>query len=377
MTFRDPARSRSPPAPDGVDVGLLAQRAKIFAKMFAARRLGRRTVVSATLLLTNRCNMRCAYCFIDQDRPQRELTEREWADLIDELARRGAQSICLMGGEPLLAPFFGVLVDRVHHHGMLCEAVSNGLLVPREIEHVRKLDSLLISLDGAPEAHDYCRRNAAGGGTYRQVIAGIEAARAAGVPTRLNAVLTRKSIADIEHLLDLADRHDLFVTFSPIGVFSWQVRTSADDFLPSDAATREALVRLKTLRQRGRRVLTSLPALDCLIAYPAPYQKIIFPRDVVGAGFSRDFCPFGRTLLYVDANGDFYPCPISFKSDWFRPKSIDDGFVAAWENLASRECVACACPAVFDWNYVTSLRGLGHGLRTTWRQMRSRKARRE
>ncbi len=358
-------------------MGLFAQRAKIFAKTLTARRLGRRTVVSATLLLTNRCNMKCAYCFVDQTRPRRELTEQEWLSLIDELARRGAQAVCLMGGEPLLVPFFGALVDRIRERGMLCEAVSNGLLVPREIDQIRKLDSLLISLDGAPKANDRYRCNAQGEGTYRQVIEAIETARAAGVPTRLNAVLTRESVADIEHLLDLADRHDLFVAFSPIGAFPRRDGMSADDFLPSDAATREAFVRLKTLKRMGRRVFNSLPALEYLRDYPAPYQQIILAGDPAAAGFSRDFCTFGRTLLYVDANGDFYPCPALFNSEWFRPKSIHDGFATAWEQLAARECVTCACPAVFDWNYVTSLRGLGHSLSTTWRQMQSRKTPRD
>jgi MoaA/NifB/PqqE/SkfB family radical SAM enzyme len=278
-----------------------------------------------------------------------------------------------MGGEPLLHPSFGKVVDHVRRHGMLCEAVSNGLLAPREIAHVRKLDSLLISLDGAREANDLYRRNAGGGGTYQQVVAAIEAVRAAGVPVRLNAVLTRESIADIEHLLDLADRYDLFVTFSPIGLSPQLSRGATPEFLPSAAETREVFVRLKKLRQMGRRVLTSPPALDYLAAYPAPYHKIILSHDEAGAGFSRDFCAFGRTLLYVDSNGDFYPCPALFDTDWYRPKSIHDGFNEAWEHLTTRACVACACPAVFDWNYVTSFGGLGHSLRTTWRQMRSRK----
>lgn len=125
-------------------LSLLTRRAKLFAAMLTARAFHIRRPFIAHLLLTYKCNMRCRYCFVDGTQKRDELTNSQWLALIDELASRGTRQIYLMGGEPLIHPFFDDIVERIKSHGMICDVVTNGLLVPRKIRVLEKLDSLVV-----------------------------------------------------------------------------------------------------------------------------------------------------------------------------------------------------------------------------------------
>ena len=61
---------------------------------------------------------------------------------------------------------------------MACVLTSNGLLVPRRIDRLRRLDTLVLSLDAPGPANDAVR----GAGVFAAVGAAIAAAKAAACP---------------------------------------------------------------------------------------------------------------------------------------------------------------------------------------------------
>ena len=144
--------------------------------------------------VTDKCNLRCRYCMPAEGVPPRNHDEFLSLETIAEVVRVGVRlgitKIRLTGGEPLVKR--GILelvrmireVPGVKHLGM----TTNGVLLPRYAGPLRRagLDSLNVSLDTLdPDRY----RDITRCGDIRHVLAGIEAARAAGFPIKINMVV--------------------------------------------------------------------------------------------------------------------------------------------------------------------------------------------
>ena len=165
--------------------------------------------------VTDRCNLRCAYCMprevFGADYPfldQRDLlTYEEIARLARLFVRLGAEKIRLTGGEPLLRRNLDRLIvqlaaiDGVRDLSM----TTNGLLLPGQAALLAGagLQRVSVSLDTLDEAV-FQRMNGIGASVER-VLDGIAAAERAGLrPIKINAVVQR-GVND-HTLVDLARR---------------------------------------------------------------------------------------------------------------------------------------------------------------------------
>ncbi len=149
------------------------------------------------LSVTDRCNLRCSYCMSEEMTflPRRDLlTFEEIEALARHLVARGVRRIRLTGGEPLVRKNIVDLVTRLGRllHGGLEEltmttngtrlgALSGDLVAAG----VRRINVSLDTLDRARFA-ELTRRD-----QLAEVIAGVEAARSAGLAVRINAVAMR------------------------------------------------------------------------------------------------------------------------------------------------------------------------------------------
>jgi cyclic pyranopterin phosphate synthase len=152
--------------------------------------------------VTDRCNFRCVYCMprtvFGRDHaflPRAELlTFEEIVRLVGVFTRLGVEKVRLTGGEPLVRRELPTLV------GMLAATpgvrdltlTTNGVLLTEQAEALRAagLHRVTISLDADDDA-TFMRMNDAGVPVSR-VLAGIEAAEAAGLgPIKVNMVVKR------------------------------------------------------------------------------------------------------------------------------------------------------------------------------------------
>ncbi len=157
-----------------------------------------RTMKKLRLSLTDRCTFRCVYC-----RPEWPVWgPREVVLSLEELhhlagvfvSRFGLEQIRLTGGEPLLrsgAPRFVSMLQSLRAAGLRRVALStNGALLARYARELADsgLDGANVSLDSLSPARF---QQITGGGNLREVLRGIESAREAGLPVKLNAVVMR------------------------------------------------------------------------------------------------------------------------------------------------------------------------------------------
>src|SRR5262245_9033889 len=107
------------------------------------------------LSVTDRCNLRCAYCMPEQDYvwlPRQDVLQFEEIEaLVDVFVDQGVDKVRLTGGEPLLRRDLPVLVERLAGRSRIKDLAltTNGVLLAEQAQALRDagLHRLTVSLD--------------------------------------------------------------------------------------------------------------------------------------------------------------------------------------------------------------------------------------
>lgn len=107
------------------------------------------------LSVTDRCNLRCAYCMPEQDYvwlPRENLLQFEEIEaLVDVFGDQGVDKVRLTGGEPLLRRDLPVLIERLAQRSRIRDLAmtTNGVLLADQARtlHDAGLHRLTVSLD--------------------------------------------------------------------------------------------------------------------------------------------------------------------------------------------------------------------------------------
>ncbi|TAJ23244.1 MAG: GTP 3',8-cyclase MoaA [Planctomycetota bacterium] len=156
-----------------------------------------RPLANLRLSVTDRCNLRCAYCMPEPEYvwlPQPDLLSfEEIAKLVDVFASLGVDRVRLTGGEPLLRRDLDRLVALLAAKPALRDIAltTNGVLLAEQAAPLARagLKRFTISLDTlrADVFRELTRRD-----DLARVIAGIDAAAATGLPDlKLDCVVLR------------------------------------------------------------------------------------------------------------------------------------------------------------------------------------------
>jgi len=187
-----------------------------------------RQITYLRLSVTDRCDLRCVYCMKARPEflPKADLLSlEELTVLCDAFIARGVTKIRLTGGEPLVRKDILTLIDnlgaRIGRAGLkeLC-LTTNATQLPKYATRlaeagIKRLNVSLDTLD--PEVFSQLTR----GGKVEQTLAGIAAAKAAGLHVKINAVAMKNR--NDTHLPDLirwahGEGHDVsLIEVMPVG----------------------------------------------------------------------------------------------------------------------------------------------------------------
>jgi MoaA/NifB/PqqE/SkfB family radical SAM enzyme len=153
------------------------------------------------------CNYDCEHCYLGEklfagmDWPERER-------LLDVMAEAGVLWLQLTGGEPLIDPLFEQTHTYAYDLGMMIQISSNGSRLSSvktlDILNQRRPYRLTLSIYGATEAsYDGMTRRR---GAFRRFMRGLAAAHEAGLPMRMNIVVSHRNAHEIPQMKAIADR---------------------------------------------------------------------------------------------------------------------------------------------------------------------------
>jgi GTP 3',8-cyclase len=204
-----------------------------------------RPLETLRISITDRCNFRCVYCM------PKEVFGRDYAFLersqlltFEEIARvarvfagLGVRTVRITGGEPLVRKDVERLIAQLREiPGLELALTTNGTLLPQKAEALKQagLDRVTVSLDSVDDTTFRAMNDV--DFPVQKVLDGIDAAAAAGMRVKVNAVVKR-GVNDGEQLTAIAERfrgtgHTLrFIEYMDVGHTNGWV---LDDVVPAD-----------------------------------------------------------------------------------------------------------------------------------------------
>jgi len=267
--------------------------------------------------------------------------------------------IFLMGGEPLLYRKFDEVVSYVKSQGLECHVTTNAILIPEHIETLKKVDLLMVSLDGNKNGNDLNR----GRGAFEKTTHGLEVAKANGIPLRINCVLTKNNIGDVEWLLDYADKLGAYVGFT-IPAKCAALNQMSNMIMSHDEVI-SVHKQLLALKKQGRKITLSERSLNHVINYPRRFDELIYKSDLSHEEVYTNECPYGRFVVFINAEGYIYPCTTLWEyPSVFEPKNLFiHGFDEALRNAQELPCWICYCAGGPEWDNMSSIAGIFDALK--------------
>jgi cyclic pyranopterin phosphate synthase len=264
-----------------------------------------RRITYLRLSVTDRCDFRCVYCMAEHPSflPKAELLTLEELDRVaSAFVARGVRKIRLTGGEPLVRRGIMQLVTSLSRQlasGALDELTltTNGsqlqrYAAPLRAAGIRRVNVSLDTLD----ADRFARITR--GGRLGDVLAGLDAAQAAGLSVKLNAVALRDENEDeLEALLLWAHGRGMALTLietMPLGE-TGEDRTA--QYLP-----------LSLVRARLQRRFT-LEESDHRTGGPARYVRVKETGGLLGfiTPLTHNFCE-SCNRVRLTCTGRLYMC---------------------------------------------------------------------
>ena len=145
--------------------------------------------------ITNRCNLHCKGCWVEQTKPPMALSLKQMQGIIDTAKKYGSQFFGLLGGEPLLHPDVMTLIEN--NPQAYFQLFTNGTLLDADIcARLAKLGNVtpLISIEGM-ETESRLRRGR--DDVFAKSIAGLEAAIKAKLFTGVAASINRNNYDEL------------------------------------------------------------------------------------------------------------------------------------------------------------------------------------
>lgn len=255
------------------------------------------------------CNFACVHCYTEKREPRR-LPLAPFLETIAEAGRRGATSLSLTGGEPLLVMARTLALVRAGAQaGMHVRLNTNGFLLDADrVAQLRDagLSEVQISLNSA-DAHGFdpfVQR----AGAFLGVVNGIREAVRGGLFVSLRVTLMYHTRGELLPLFEFAERN---------GVHKFKVRALVEvqgihEDRPGDA--RESL----------------RDAVERLVARAAGSSVQVFVADggigaevEAGHNCARLHCKCGTDAVFVASDGRISPCPFLREEEEFVLGSLE------------------------------------------------------
>lgn len=243
-----------------------------------------------TWSLTHRCNLDCHYCGFPR-LEHAELSREKLLHLLDIMAEQGLKVISITGGEPLVSPYFKDFVIRARQKGMLLNLNSNGLMIPANIDFIKKhFSQVTISLDGPPEFNDPIR----GEKSSAKALTAIELLKKHNISHHVTCVITKSSAYNIARIVNYSK--EIKTPFSYQLVF--------DKTLATFSSHTEALLPVDILK-----------CLDDLMSFKLQSSKSIknsykyfevLKSQILNT--KKVDCRAGEIFLRIEPNGDIRKC---------------------------------------------------------------------
>lgn len=278
---------------------------------------GQRYPYNGMIELTDRCNLNCVHCYINQPAASREALATEMSTaqvkhVLDQMVEAGTLFLTITGGEPLLRKDFSEIYMYAKRKGFIITLFTNATMVTPEIADMLaewKPLSIEVSLYGATqETYERVTRVP---GSYARFKRGVKLLMEHNIPVSLKSVLLTENHHELTAMQALTE--ELGTTYRYDGVIWPRLDGSLEPFehqLPVEVLT--AIDYRQPERGEERKQLAEL-----------------HKGEIVRADYIYN-CGAGLTSFHITSAGKMCICGMA-RRPAFDLKEMP--FMEAWEKI--------------------------------------------
>jgi len=315
---------------------------------------------SCTVMVTNRCNLKCIMCKQWSEPLKDELKTEAWKEIITDLKKNGIRNIHFTGGEPLLRKDLKGIISHCSQNGLVVGLTTNGMLVRKEsLEDFvgAGLRSIAISIDALGREYDNMRGLPGAFERAKEaasIISRVKKERK--IDAYINFTLMKNNIRELANVKRFADEVGL-----PVGVCLldksssiFALKENKDTFWITEDKDFEDLSETLDFLKNEKvtnpaSLVTNFPAIDFIDSYfKDPLQKQI------PCASSQDrviIDPYGNFLGGCMAMGTFG----NIKDKTFAELRKNRRYKRAKRNMFYKKCIGCSCGYLFNIRYLPHL----------------------
>lgn len=282
----------------------------------------------AHICVTNKCNLNCPYCYAADHNVSHDMTDEQLKQVVEICNNNDIMCITWTGGEPLLRSNFSEIVLQVYKYGIKQTILTNGTLLETIIgeKWPTKNINFQVSLNNIWNNYVECA----------PIIEKVKKMIKEGYDIVVTVMLEPKSCELYKKLFDMLVENQISkirLGFKiPVG------RGAFDgDMKEYEKKMREIIPGLFKLKEKYQGILK----IDYQFE-DANYKFSGLPRRFM-------ICQAGTMEVYIDNNGNAYPCPL-FKSyeDLYCGNVFDNSWQSIWQSEAMNklrkvnECKDCS-----------------------------------
>jgi len=267
------------------------------------------------LSLTYQCNNQCSQCYLSENKDMKGTLETsQWKTVLDTLWEVGVPQVVFTGGECLLRDDVVELVE--YSKQFTTGVITNGTLLSSDLAGrlcVSHLDWIQITLESATaKIHDEIQDRK---GAWKETVAGIDNAVAAGLSVSINATLSQKNARELKKLIDFARKHQVRYVSTNAIINAGRGIAEKEESGLKEQELQKILEEAKAYAQSH----------DIFFNWflPTCYKNV----NPVELGFGQRCCSACSVNMMIEPNGDVIPC-----QSWTQQK-LGNVLTDPWEKI--------------------------------------------
>lgn len=309
---------------------------------------------SCTLMITNRCNLKCVMCKQWREcSDKEELNTEDWKRILMDLKKNGISNLHFTGGEPLLRKDLTELISYAAQSGFIVGLTTNGVLLEKDkLEaFVRAgLRSIAISMDAVSEDYDRIRGMPNLFEKVKETVSLVSGIRGQGtIDAYINFTLMKNNIKQFVKVKEIADDFRIPVHLCLLDKHSsiFDLKENKNNFWiteEDDFKDLEELINflIEEKMKNPRSILLNFPGIDYIKSYfRDPIQRKI---PCVSSQDRVIIDPYGNLLGGCMSMGDFG----NLKDKSFKELREQEAYRKAKRNMFYKRCVGCSCGYFFN-----------------------------
>lgn len=258
-------------------------------KMFANKYKKMKEDISlrtAYIHMTQRCNLRCTYCYNRKNWKKRdELSTEQWLRIIDKLKKVGVCNFIFTGGETLIRKDLLEVIEYTKCDGNEVQVLTNGTLLDTQPKKFyEQIDALVVSMDALDEKKNNENRKNSGAYDIKSNLKQIPEEFKHKVFIR--SVITKKNMDICYELRDEIERMGF--------------RYISTIFLPNNLQEVESIPHIEFFEADDK-------------------DKMPFRNMIVNCGgCSKE--------IAIDSNGDIFPCQSLVDSEFYIGNILEENW---------------------------------------------------